>query len=52
MLEQIQDKRLQAKTLAEEYEEKARSARKILDQCRAGLIYSFLLILSQMFFFL
>ncbi len=39
MLEQIQDKRLQATTLAEEYEEKARSSRKILDQCRAGLIY-------------
>jgi hypothetical protein len=36
MLEQIDDKRLQGNTLADEYEEKTRTARKILDQCRAG----------------
>jgi len=36
MLEQIEDKRLQANALADEYDEKTRTARKILDQCRAG----------------
>jgi regulator of replication initiation timing len=41
MLEQINDKRSQATTLADEYEEKTRAARKILDQCRAGLFFSF-----------
>jgi hypothetical protein len=36
MIEQIEDKRSQANALADEYEEKTRAARKILDQCRAG----------------
>lgn len=36
LLEQIEDKRSQANTLAEEHEEKTKAARKILDQCRAG----------------
>lgn len=36
LVEQLQDKRSQANTLADEYDEKTRSARKILDQCRAG----------------
>lgn len=36
LLEQIEDKRLRANALAEEYEEKTKGARKILDQCRTG----------------
>jgi hypothetical protein len=52
MIEQIDEKRVQATTLADEYEEKTRAARKILDQCRAGLLhFLFLSILSQGFFF-
>ncbi len=48
MLEQINDKRSQATTLADEYEEKTRAARKILDQCRAGLFFlSFLSVSSH-----
>jgi hypothetical protein len=39
MLEQIDDKRSQATTSADEYEEKTRAAKKILDQCRAGQIH-------------
>ena len=39
MLEQIDDKRSQATALADEHEEKTRGTRKILDQCRAGLIF-------------
>ncbi len=40
MLEQINKKHLQAKALADEYEETTRTARKILDQCRTGLLNS------------
>ena len=36
MLDQVDDKRSQASALADEYEEKTRAAKKILDQCRAG----------------
>lgn len=36
LLEQIEDKRSQANTQADEHDEKSKSARKILDQCRAG----------------
>jgi Zn-dependent oligopeptidase len=50
MLEQINDKRLQATALAEEYEEKSRAARKILDQCRAGLISLFFQFYLKIFF--
>lgn len=35
-VEQLNYKRAQATTLTDEYEEKTRAARKILDQCRAG----------------
>ncbi|CAF4165116.1 unnamed protein product, partial [Rotaria sp. Silwood2] len=37
LLEQIEDKRSRANALADEYEEKSRAARKILDQCRTGI---------------
>jgi hypothetical protein len=46
MIEEINDKRLQGATLADEYEEKTRTAKKILDQCRAGQYFFFLLFLS------
>lgn len=36
MVEELEEKRSQAAALADEYEEKTRSAKKILDQCRAG----------------
>jgi hypothetical protein len=36
LLEHIDDESLQANTSADDHEEKARAARKILDQCRAG----------------
>lgn len=37
LLEQIDDKRSQSKTLADEHQEKTRATRKILDQCRTGI---------------
>jgi chromosome segregation ATPase len=40
MLEQINKKHLQATALADEYEETTRTARKILDQLRTGLLNS------------
>jgi hypothetical protein len=39
LFDQIEDKRSQANTTADDYEEKTRSARKILDQCRAGSFF-------------
>lgn len=36
MVEQLEEKRSQAVGLADEYEEKTRSTKKVLDQCRAG----------------
>ncbi|CAF3044135.1 unnamed protein product [Rotaria sp. Silwood2] len=39
MLDQMEDKCSQATKLAAEYEEKILSAKKILDQCRAGLFF-------------
>ncbi len=41
MLEEIDDERSQATASADEYEEKTRATRKILDQCRAGRVVSF-----------
>ena len=36
LVEQLAVKRSQAVVLADEYEEKTRSTKKVLDQCRAG----------------
>ena len=36
MLGDIEERRAQAATLADEHEEKIRTTKKILDQCRAG----------------
>lgn len=44
MLESIESKRVHATKLVDEFEDKNRAAKKILEQCRGGLFHSFLFI--------